>query len=90
MIELSTLQRCFIKENRIDELLETHSRREGLFSMLQGASSPVSEELTRLARELAESDRELNCEVSSVMESIAARLGQVKTGISALKAYGRY
>ena len=90
LLELSILQRSFIKENKIDELLEAQVLREGLFSMLQRAPSPVSEELTRLARELSESDAELSSSVSSVKESIAARLGQVKTGMSALKAYGRY
>ena len=90
LLEISILQRGFIRENRIDELLEAHSVREGLFSMLKGAPTHVPPELAGLARELAESDAELSSSISSIMESIASRLGQVKTGMSAVKAYGRY
>ncbi len=90
LLETSILQRGFIRENRIDELLEAHSVREGLFSMLEGAPTQLPPELAGLVRELAESDAELSSAVSFIMESIASRLGQVKTGMSAVKAYGRY
>jgi len=90
LIEVSALQLCFLRENRIDELLEAQSLRDGLFHELGSKPAEKSPELAALARELAESDRELSIGVSSVMESIAAKLGQVKTGMSAMKAYNRY
>lgn len=79
-----------MRENRIDELLEAQSLRDGLFNALESSPPEKSPELSTLARELAENDRELSIGVSSVMESIAAKLGQVKTGMSAMKAYNRY
>lgn len=90
LIEVSALQRCFLRENRIDELLEAQSLSDELFNALESSPAGQSPELSALARELAESDRELSIGVSSVMESIAAKLGQVKTGMSAMKAYNRY
>jgi len=90
LLEISALQLGFLRENRIDELLEAQSLRDGLFNALESSSAGESPELSALARELAESDRELSAGVSSVMESIAAKLGQVKTGMSAMKAYNRY
>lgn len=90
LIELSVLQRRFINENRIDELFEAQAARDELFRSIHSAGPQGSPELAGLVRELAESDRELSAGVSSVMESIASKLGQVKTGMSAMKAYGRY
>lgn len=90
LLEISVLQLDFLRENRIDELLEAQSLRDGLFHALESSPAGESPELSALARELAESDRELSIGVSSVMESIAAKLGQVKTGMSAMKAYNRY
>lgn len=90
LLEISALQLGFLRENRIDELLEAQSLRDGLFQALESSPAGKSPELSALARELAESDRELSAGVSSVMESIAAKLGQVKTGMSAMKAYNRY
>lgn len=67
------------------------AERDALFATLDLSGGPgASEGLRELAGELAESDRNLSREVSQVMDSVGSRLGQVKTGMSAVKAYGRY
>lgn len=59
--------------------------------MLDLSGQPGGEcALREIARELAESDQALSVEVQLVMDAIGSRLGQVKTGMSAVKAYGRY
>ncbi|OGP15015.1 MAG: hypothetical protein A2052_04900 [Deltaproteobacteria bacterium GWA2_54_12] len=91
LLEISVLQRRLVEENRIEELLSAQIERAGLFSMLDLSGEPVADSaLKELARELAGSDRELSAVVQQVMDAVGSRLGQVKTGMSAVKAYGRY
>jgi hypothetical protein len=90
LIEISTVQRAFIEKNSIDELISAQAERDALFATLELSGKPASSQLKELARKLSESDRALSSEVSQVMDSIGLRLGQVKTGMSAVKAYGRY
>lgn len=90
LIEISALQLDFLRENRIEKLFELHSRREGLIKALGSPGADQSPELSTLARELAASDAVLATGVRELMDSIASRLGQVKTGMSAVKAYARY
>lgn len=91
LLEISILQRRLIEENRIEELLSAQIERAGLFSMLDLSGKPVADhDLKALARELADSDKELSDAVQQVMDGVGSRLGQVKTGMSAVKAYGRY
>lgn len=90
LLEISILQRRLVEENRIDELLSAQIERAGLFSTLDLSGEPVDDALKELARELADSDRELSAVVQQVMDAVGSRLGQVKTGMSAVKAYGRY
>lgn len=91
LLEISMLQRRLIEENRIEELLSAQIERAGLFSTLDLSGEPGADSALReLARDLADSDRELAAEIGQVMDSIGSRLGQVKTGMSAVKAYGRY
>lgn len=93
LLEISRLQRRLAAENRIEELLSSQAERDALFSMLDltgGGGTVLDSSLKELASELAESDQLLSAEVSRVMESVGSRLGQVKTGMSAVKAYGRY
>ena len=92
LLEISVLQRRLVEENRIEELLSSQAERDGLFAMLDLSGVPVAEGggLRELARELSESDRKLSGEVLQRMDAVGSRLGQVKTGLSAMKAYGRY
>lgn len=92
LLDISTLQLRLVDESRVEELLVAQAEREALFSTLDfAAKKPCAcEEAKELARSLAESDRLLSAGVQRVMDSIGSRLGQVKTGMSALKAYGRY
>lgn len=91
LLEISILQRSLISENRVEELFSAQIERDGLFSMLDLSGEPASDSaLKELAGKLADSDRELSAEVQQVMDAVASRLGQVKTGMSAVKAYGRY
>jgi hypothetical protein len=90
LIEISAVQLEFIGKNRIDELFEAQAERDSLFATLELFGKPSSSELKELASKLAESDRVLSSQISRVMDSIGSRLGQVKTGMSAVKAYGRY
>lgn len=91
LLEISVLQRRLIEENRIEELLSAQIERAGLFSTLDLSGEPVADSaLKELARKLADSDRELSAIVQQVMDAVGSRLGQVKTGMSAVKAYGRY
>ncbi|CAG1065579.1 hypothetical protein BAC1_01163 [uncultured bacterium] len=92
LLELSTLQRRLADESRVEELLVAQAEREALFATLDltGKKTPACEAEKELAAELAESDLLLSGRVQSVMDTIGSRLGQVKTGMSALKAYGRY
>jgi hypothetical protein len=92
LLEISTRQRRLADESRVEELLVAQAEREALFSTLDlAAEEPrACEAAKELAGELAESDRLLSAGVQRVMDSVGSRLGQVKTGMSALKAYGRY
>lgn len=91
LLEISVLQRRLIEENRIEELLSAQHERAGLFSTLDLSGEPaVDSALKELASKLADSDRELSAVVQQVMDAVGSRLGQVKTGMSAVKAYGRY
>jgi hypothetical protein len=91
LLEISILQRRLIEENRIEELLSAQIERDWLFSTLDLSGKPSADSaLKALARELADSDKELSDAVQQVMDSVGSRLGQVKTGMSAVKAYGRY
>lgn len=59
--------------------------------MLDLSGKPSADSaLKELASKLADSDRELSTVVQQVMDTLGSRLGQVKTGMSAVKAYGRY
>jgi len=92
LLEISRLQLRLVEENRIEELLSSQAERDGLFAMLDLSGGPVAEGggLRELARELSENDRKLSGEVLQRMDAVGSRLGQVKTGLSAMKAYGRY
>lgn len=90
LVEMSGLQRRLASEGRVDELLAASVERDELFAALDLSCDSCRERLRPLARELEESDRVLADAVRSMMEGIGARLGQVKTGMSAIKAYGRY
>lgn len=91
LLEISILQRRLIEENRIEELLSAQTERAGLFSMLDLSGKPSADSaLKELASKLADSDKELSAVVQQVMDTVGSRLGQVKTGMSAVKAYGRY
>lgn len=93
LLEISRLQHRLVEENRIEELLSSQAERDGLFAMLDLSGVPVAEGgdgLRELVRELSESDRKLSGEVRQRMDAVGSRLGQVKTGLSAMKAYGRY
>jgi hypothetical protein len=93
LLEISTLQRRLADESRVEELLLAQVQREAIFSTLDLTcckKTPACEAEKELAAELAESDRLLSGRVQSVMDTLGSRLGQVKTGMSALKAYGRY
>lgn len=93
LLEISRLQLRLVEENRIEELLSSQAERDGLFAMLDLSGGPVAEGgggLRELARELSESDRKLSGEVLQIMDAVGSRLGQVKTGLYAMKAYGRY
>lgn len=90
LIGISHLQRRLAAGNRIEELLASRAEREELFARLDLSCEACRPELKELAEELAESDRLLSDAIKAMMDSIGARLGQVKTGMNALKAYGRY
>lgn len=90
LIEISRRQVAFAAQGRADELISSRAEREELFGRLDLSCGSCRPELERLALELAESDRVLAEAVQAMMDSIGSRLGQVKTGFSALKAYGRY
>lgn len=91
LLEISVLQRRLVEENRVEDLLSAQVERAALFSMLDLSGKPVFDSALReLASKLADSDKELSAEVRQVMDAVASRLGQVKTGMSAVKAYGRY
>lgn len=90
LIELSGFQRTLAAEGRMEELLASAALRDELFSRLDLTCDSCRHELEPLARELAESDAALSEAIQSIRDNIGAKLGQVKTGMSALKAYGRY
>lgn len=90
LIEVSHLQRLLAAEGRIEELFASGAVRDELFSRLDLSCESCRPELEPLARELAESDRVLAEAVKAMMDTIGAKLGQIKTGLSAVKAYGRY
>lgn len=89
LIETSKLQRRLASEGRIEELFATKVERERLFERIDLTGEPMPE-LRALAIELAESDRDLTDAVQRMMDAAGARLGQIKIGMTALKAYGRY
>lgn len=92
LLEISTRQRRLVDENRVEELLVAQAEREAFFATLDltGKNTPACGETRELARSLAQSDRLLSDGVQRVMDTVGSRLGQVKTGMSAIKAYGRY
>lgn len=90
LLEISTIQLRFIKEKRIDEFVACQAERERLFLDLglpvEGCNDT---EARRLLERILENDNLLASEVRAVMGGISSKLGQVKTGRSALKAYSR-
>lgn len=90
LIEISRRQIALAAEDRVDDLIASRAEREELFGKLDLSCESCRPELERQARELAESDRVLAEAVRAMMDSIGLRLGQVKTGVSALKAYARF
>jgi len=90
LLEISTLQVRFIKENRLEELLLCQAERDLLFSYLsQNSPHRGDPELKALADKIRENDKRLLSELSTVMGSTSSRLGHLKTGRSAIKAYGQ-
>lgn len=89
LFETSRRQLCLASEGRIEELLETGVERERLFAALDLTGEPLPE-LSALAAELAGNDRVLADVIRQTMDAIGSKLGQVKTGMTAVKAYGRY
>lgn len=89
-MELSALQRRYAEENRIEELVSSQTARDELFACLDLSGPSSGPELKAIARELSDSDRVLAGAIQGIMDSIGAKLGKVKTGMNAVKAYGRY
>lgn len=90
LLELSALQRRFICEKRIDELIRSQEERNILFTMFRDPGPERSNPaLKALADKLSESDRLLAEEVGMVLDSIGARLGQLRSGMAAVKAYNK-
>jgi len=90
LIDLSRRQIALAAEGRVEELISSGAERDALFASLDLSCESCRPELESLARELADSDRVLSEAVQAMMDSIGSRLAQVKTGVNALKAYGRF
>lgn len=90
LVELSSLQRRYAEENRIEELVASQTLRDELFACLDLSGASSDPELKAIAAELSENDRVIVSAIQGIMDGIGAKLGQVKTGMNAVKAYGRY
>lgn len=84
ILELSLLQRQFLEENRLAEMLACQLEREDLFENL----GRLAENHRGLASEIIESDKLLSLMAGSRMDEIRAKISQVRAGVQAVKAYG--
>lgn len=88
LLEISILQRRFIKEKRIEEVLSCQAGRDALFASLDLDGASPDPSLRELARKISESDRLLIEETRAVMEAMSSKLNHIKAGQNALRAYG--
>lgn len=89
VLELSLLQRRLLDEKRFEELASKQKERETLFIELQGLpGAPYREEpLRSIIVKILDNDRVLSLSMESSMGEISMKLGRIKKGSKAAKAY---
>ncbi|MBI5643163.1 MAG: hypothetical protein HY954_06780 [Deltaproteobacteria bacterium] len=89
ILELSARQKRFLDEKRFEELFVSQKEREGLFTELKGLGDDryKEEPLKGLIARVLEQDKVLSLSIESSMGEIIGKIGMIRKGSKASKAY---
>lgn len=86
VLELSRLQKLYLKDGRLEEVIKCQMEREAILSETSvPETGDVS--LKALAAAIIESDRGLSEDMEIIMDGLGSKLIRIRKGTTAMRAY---